>query len=195
MPALAPGEVLYNPPALLPCSHPFGGYGAPCPCSFLLRRWAFEQIGGFDERFNPSSFQLYEDVAFLSKAYLHLPIFVSGACLDKNRCNRFSMTRQPRAAKTRTGCAAILLSVVDRLPPTEFRSRPNDLAGSAERILVLRVAATGGVFPAARTEQVKAGIRQSLSLPVAHPQLRMLRFQHLIVLKCVWLGGFQCMRL
>jgi glycosyltransferase involved in cell wall biosynthesis/CelD/BcsL family acetyltransferase involved in cellulose biosynthesis len=100
VPVLAPGEALYRPPALLARSFPLGDYGAPCPCSFLLRRWAFERIGGFDEGFNPSTYQMYEDVAFLAKVYLHIPIFVSGACLDKNRCNRFSMTRQPQTVKS-----------------------------------------------------------------------------------------------
>jgi len=99
VPMLAPGEALYRPPALLLRSFPLGDYGAPCPCSFLLRRRAFERIGGFDECFNPSTYQIYEDVAFLAKVYLNVPIFVSGVCLDKNRCSRFSMTRQAKALR------------------------------------------------------------------------------------------------
>lgn len=99
VPILALGETLYRPPTLLARSFPLGDYGAPCPCSFLLRRRAFERIGGFDECFNPSTYQIYEDVAFLAKVYLNVPIFVSGVCLDKNRCSRFSMTRQAKALR------------------------------------------------------------------------------------------------
>ncbi|MGO8760261.1 MAG: glycosyltransferase family 2 protein [Terracidiphilus sp.] len=94
VPALAPGDRLYLPPELMACTMPLGKFGVPCPCSFLLRRWALERVGGFDESFNPSTFQYYEDVALLSKIYLHVPVFVSSACLDKNRCSRFSMSRQ-----------------------------------------------------------------------------------------------------
>lgn len=94
VPMVAPGDVLYTPPTLLARSLPLGKYGVPCPCSFLLRRGAFERVGGFDESFNPSTYQYYEDVAFLSKLYLSVPIYVSGACLDRNRCSRFSMSRQ-----------------------------------------------------------------------------------------------------
>lgn len=94
VPAIAPEDTLYIPPALLARSYPLGKNGAPCPCSFLMRRWAFERAGGFDEKFNPSTFQYFEDVAFLSKMYLQVPIYVSGVCLDRNRCSRFSMTRQ-----------------------------------------------------------------------------------------------------
>ena len=94
VPAVAPGNRIYRPPELLALNMPLGKYGVPCPCSFLLRRWAFERVGGFDESFNPSTYQYYEDVALLSKIYLHIPVYVSNACLDKNRCSRFSMTRQ-----------------------------------------------------------------------------------------------------
>ncbi|MGA3332611.1 MAG: glycosyltransferase [Terracidiphilus sp.] len=94
VPTVAPGEILYTPPVLLARNMPLGKYGVPCPCSFLVRRWAFERVGGFNEDFNPTTYQYYEDVAFLSKIYLHVPVYVSEACLDRNRCSRFSMTRQ-----------------------------------------------------------------------------------------------------
>lgn len=100
VPTLAPGEQVYAPPTLLARSYPLGGFGAPCPCSFLLRRRAFERIGGFDEAFAPSTFQIYEDIAFLAKLYLHVPIYVSSACLDRNRCSRFSMSRQIAAVRS-----------------------------------------------------------------------------------------------
>lgn len=98
-PALAPGGQVYFPPALLTRSYPFGPYGSPCPCSFLLRRWAFERVGGFEECFNPTTYQMYEDIAFVAKLYLHVPVYVSSECLDRNRCNQFSMSRQPAAIR------------------------------------------------------------------------------------------------
>jgi glycosyltransferase involved in cell wall biosynthesis len=94
IPPLAPGGHVYAPPMLLAVSYPLGAFGAPCPCSFLVRRAAFERIGGFDECFHRGTFQLYEDIAFLAKIYLHVPVYVSAACLDRNRCSPYSMTRQ-----------------------------------------------------------------------------------------------------
>jgi glycosyltransferase involved in cell wall biosynthesis len=94
VPIVAPGDILYAPPALLAGSLSSGKYGVPCPCSFLVRRWAYERTGGFDEEFNPSTYQYFEDGAFLVKMYLHVPTYVSDVCLDRNRCNQFSMTRQ-----------------------------------------------------------------------------------------------------
>lgn len=87
---VAPGG-FYLPPELLIRSHPFRGYGAPCPGSFLLRRSAFEKVGGFAEEFNPETFQLYEDAAFLAKVYLAVPVFVTDLCTDRYRCRADSI--------------------------------------------------------------------------------------------------------
>ena len=91
VPAVAPGGKLYSPPDLLIHSYPFGAYGAPCPSSFLLRRSAFDRVGGFIESFNPGSHQLYEDTAFLTSIYLKVPVFVSSIHLDRYRCHPLSI--------------------------------------------------------------------------------------------------------
>jgi glycosyltransferase involved in cell wall biosynthesis len=91
VPALAPGDKLYFPPTLLQITYPFGAYGSPCPSSFLVRRSSFDAVGGFIETFNPDSFQLYEDTAFLSKIYMYGPVFVSSLCADRYRCHAGSM--------------------------------------------------------------------------------------------------------
>lgn len=87
MPAIAPSGCLYSPPCLFTNSHPLGRYEAPCPSSFLLRRSAFDLAGGFVETFNPATYQLYEDTAFLSKLYLSVPVYVTGVCTDRYRCH------------------------------------------------------------------------------------------------------------
>lgn len=86
-PPVAPGGRVYPPPFLFAHSHPFGGYEAPCPSSFLLRRPAYDLAGGFVEAFNPATFQLYEDTAFLSKLYLKVPVYVTDVCTDRYRCH------------------------------------------------------------------------------------------------------------
>jgi glycosyltransferase involved in cell wall biosynthesis len=91
IPALAPGNRLYHPPELLSSNYPLGKQGAPCPSSFFLRRQAFNEIGGFEECFNPKTHQLYEDQAFLAKIYLHVPVFVADVCWDRYRCHSDSM--------------------------------------------------------------------------------------------------------
>lgn len=87
IPAIAPGGRLYFPPDLLISTYPFGAHGAPCPSSFLLRRTAFDHVGGFVESFNPGTYQLYEDTAFLTEIYLNVPVFVSDKCTDRYRCH------------------------------------------------------------------------------------------------------------
>jgi glycosyltransferase involved in cell wall biosynthesis len=89
---LAPPDQLYDPPFLFVKSYPFGNYGAPCPSSYLLRRRAFDLIEGFVQAFNPGTFQLYEDIAFLSKLYLRVPVFVTAVCTDRYRCHPDAMT-------------------------------------------------------------------------------------------------------
>lgn len=91
VPPVAPGDRLYMPPYLLLNTHPLGRYGAPCPSSFVMRREAFQQIGGFVEDFHPATKQLYEDSAFLSKVYLELPVFVGEQSLERYRCRRTSI--------------------------------------------------------------------------------------------------------
>ena len=91
IPCLVPGGTMYSPPTLLTMSYPLGNFGAPCPSSFLVRRSAFDRVGGFDECFHPETYQLYEDIAFLAKICLSSPVFVSDVCLDRYRCHPFSM--------------------------------------------------------------------------------------------------------
>ena len=91
IPILAPGDTMYFPPTLLTASYPIGQFGAPCPSSFLVRRCAFDCVGGFEECFNTTTYQLYEDMAFLAKIYLAVPVYVSGLCLDRYRCHPLSM--------------------------------------------------------------------------------------------------------
>lgn len=85
--AVAPPGRVYQPPYLFANTHPFGGHEAPSPSSFLLRRAAFDLAGGFVEAFNPATYQLYEDTAFLSKLYLKVPVYVTDVCTDRYRCH------------------------------------------------------------------------------------------------------------
>jgi glycosyltransferase involved in cell wall biosynthesis len=49
--------------------YPLGQAKAPCPSNFMVRRVLFDAVGGFEESFR-GPMQMYEDQAFLSKAYL-----------------------------------------------------------------------------------------------------------------------------
>ncbi len=94
IPPLAPGNRLYRPHELLSSNYPLGEQGAPCPSSFFLRRQAFDKVGGFEECFNPKTYQLYEDQAFLAKIYLNVPVFVADICWDRYRCHPDSMGKK-----------------------------------------------------------------------------------------------------
>jgi glycosyltransferase involved in cell wall biosynthesis/SAM-dependent methyltransferase len=76
-----PTETLYAPPTLLLSLYPLGQGTAPSMSNLLARREFVEKVGGFEEDFRG----LYEDQAFLTKAYLHGSVFVSGECWDKYR--------------------------------------------------------------------------------------------------------------
>jgi glycosyltransferase involved in cell wall biosynthesis len=85
IPSLSTADRVFQPPELFANTYPLGPWGAPCPSSFLVRREAFKLVGGFDESFNPGTFQLYEDVAFFAKLALTVPIYVSSACWERYR--------------------------------------------------------------------------------------------------------------
>lgn len=94
IPPLAPGGQLYLPTTLLTITHPLGPHGSPCPSSFFMRRSAFGSVGGFEEAFNKKTFQMFEDIAFLSKVYLNIPVLVTDSCLDRYRCHPDSMSQR-----------------------------------------------------------------------------------------------------
>jgi glycosyltransferase involved in cell wall biosynthesis len=74
-------DTLYEPPTLLSFSHPLGGSPAPSLSNFLFRRGIVERAGGFEESFRG----MFEDRAFLFKAYIKGPVFVSSECWDRYR--------------------------------------------------------------------------------------------------------------
>lgn len=79
-------DTLFRPPSLLLSLYPLGRGGAPCPSDLLLARELVERVGGFEEQFDAQRvYQLYEDQAFLVKAYLAAPVFAAGECWTKYR--------------------------------------------------------------------------------------------------------------
>lgn len=72
-------DTVVEPPGLLKLAAPLGRAITPCPSTLIFRRDMLERVGGFEEAFH-GIYQLYEDRAFLSKVYLHEPVFVAGEC-------------------------------------------------------------------------------------------------------------------
>ena len=71
--ARVPPETLVQPPGLIPLF--LGGEAeTPGTCSVLIRRAAFERVGGFVESFRG----IFEDQAFFFKVCLDLPVYLSG---------------------------------------------------------------------------------------------------------------------
>jgi glycosyltransferase involved in cell wall biosynthesis len=79
-----PPESLVSPPVLFFRNYPLGPGPAPCPSDLIIRKSAIEILGGFEESFR-GIYQMYEDQAFLIKAYLSIPAFVSGRCFVRYR--------------------------------------------------------------------------------------------------------------
>jgi glycosyltransferase involved in cell wall biosynthesis len=90
IPKLVPGDRIYQPLELWKLCYPFGEFGAPCPSDLLLRRSAIEQVNGFEESFDARS-PTHEDIAFLSKIFLTVPVYVSNQCWDRYRRHDNSM--------------------------------------------------------------------------------------------------------
>ena len=76
-----PANRVFHPPELLRLLHPLGQFTAPCPSDLLLRRDVFETAGLFQEEFR----NIYDDQAFLVRAYLHTSVFVSGNTWIRHR--------------------------------------------------------------------------------------------------------------
>jgi len=79
-----PSDTLYEPPALLTLVYPLGHANPPCPSNIMFRREMVKRIGGFEETFT-GVMMMYEDQAFLTKAYLKEPVYVSQECWDLHR--------------------------------------------------------------------------------------------------------------
>jgi glycosyltransferase involved in cell wall biosynthesis len=104
-------NTLFTPPSLLFSLYPLGHGGAPCPSDLLLKRELVERIGGFEEEFDSQrAYQLYEDQAFLVKAYLASPVFAAEECWTKYRMHpgscmaRFLQDDQRHAASRSFFC-------------------------------------------------------------------------------------------
>lgn len=75
-----PGTVV-TPPHLLRILYPLGRSTAPSLSNLMVRRQAYDAIGGFEEEFTG----FYEDQAFLAKLYLNCAVLISGDCWDLYR--------------------------------------------------------------------------------------------------------------
>jgi glycosyltransferase involved in cell wall biosynthesis len=74
-------DEIHHTPTLAHLLYPLGKGVSPCPSSWMIRREVVERVGGFEEHLRP----VYEDQAFLSKAYLETSIWVSSRCWDRYR--------------------------------------------------------------------------------------------------------------
>ncbi|MBC8166285.1 MAG: glycosyltransferase family 2 protein [Bryobacteraceae bacterium] len=79
LPVLA--DTLTDPPELALLCYPLGTKPAPSMSDLIIRKELLEQIGGFESQFTG----MYEDQAFLIKAYLTATIYVSGQCWSRYR--------------------------------------------------------------------------------------------------------------
>jgi len=74
-------DSLVRPPALFFLLLKGGNIQTPTTCNVLIRRSAFEQVGGFQEIFRG----IYEDQAFFVKLCLSAPVYVANECWARYR--------------------------------------------------------------------------------------------------------------
>lgn len=70
---------IVSPPVALLETYPLGRAHAPCPSGTVIRRSAYEAVGGFEASFT-GPLQMYEDQAFFSKLYLDYPVLFTRDC-------------------------------------------------------------------------------------------------------------------
>ncbi len=80
----APADRVYPPGQLNRLLYPLGPGASACPSGIVITRDAYNRSGGFEPVFS-GRFQLYEDQAFLAKAYLQENVFISGTANNKYR--------------------------------------------------------------------------------------------------------------
>jgi glycosyltransferase involved in cell wall biosynthesis len=82
------------PPGALLSIYPFGSACAPSPSDLLIRREAYDAVGGFEESFTGA----FEDQAFLSKIYLERTVyFATKVWLDYRLHEKSCMAETRRA--------------------------------------------------------------------------------------------------
>lgn len=74
----------------------------PCTCSFLIRRSAYEAVGGSEASFRG----MYDDQVLVMKLHLRYPVYVGAECLDRYRIREDSIYQT--ALQQRTVAAARL---------------------------------------------------------------------------------------
>lgn len=72
-------DAVVLPPMALLETYPLGRGHAPCPSGILIRKSAYEEVGGFEASFT-GPLQMYEDQAFFSKIYLDYAVLFTRDC-------------------------------------------------------------------------------------------------------------------
>ena len=105
-------EQLYYPPQLMLNLYPLGIGAAPCMCGIILRKELLVKLGGFEDSFRG----MYEDQVFLSKLYLHAPVYISSHHNNLYRQRPDSLVgsiRQPEYHKVRKQFLEWLKTYID----------------------------------------------------------------------------------
>ncbi len=85
-------EGVYQPPQLMLQLYPLGEGYAPCPSGLMCTRASLLAVDGFEPHYTGAN-QMYEDQAFLSKMYVHFPVYVSAACQNRYRQRQGSLVQ------------------------------------------------------------------------------------------------------
>jgi glycosyltransferase involved in cell wall biosynthesis len=110
--SVTPETVAY-PPELLLRTYPLGKGPAPCPSDLIVKRSVIERVGGFEESFG-GPYQMYEDQAFLVKAYLTTPVYVSSCCWTWYRQHPNACSTVVRASGQYLGVRRFFLEYLER---------------------------------------------------------------------------------
>ncbi|WP_224996719.1 glycosyltransferase family 2 protein [Cesiribacter sp. SM1] len=83
-------DEVFLPPRLMSELYPLTTASAPCMCGILVKKDLLVKWEGFEEAFTG----MYEDQVFLSKFYLHEPVYVASSCNNRYRQHPDSMVEK-----------------------------------------------------------------------------------------------------
>lgn len=82
---------IYEPFELMKLLYPLAKGQPPCPSGIIIKKEALQRLSGFEEKFS-GVYQLYEDQAFLSKAYSKEIVYISAEANNLYRKRSSSMS-------------------------------------------------------------------------------------------------------
>jgi glycosyltransferase involved in cell wall biosynthesis len=130
-------DVVVYPPEAVLALYPLGTAVTPCTSDLLLRAPIVRQVGGFEEEFIGEK-QLYEDIAFLTKVYLAVPVYFPSSPTLKYRLHPASCVSTVRESGKYHQVRLYFLEWLERYLPSKRNVDPRVVASLRRALRMFR---------------------------------------------------------